>query len=294
MNKTYTKLANPYRIWLYILVFIPMIGLVALGFTNLTSSISFSNIGFTLENFDLFGEKSIVAGFRNSLTYASITTIVSMLFGYLTAYLVYRSNFANKFIIMTLVILPMWSNLILRIDALSNIMSENNILTSLIGFSPFSNMAGKPIAVVIGMVFTYVPFMILPIYTALEKIDNSLIEASADLGKTPFQTFLHVVLPLSLKGVVTGSIMVFLPTFSGFAIPKILSKGQIVFIGNIIETKFNYTIFNDGALLASTILLIIFGAILLLRRFDKEGETLLWQTFQKRVLKIMALRTVNG
>jgi spermidine/putrescine transport system permease protein len=252
-----------------------MIALVALGFTNLTSSISFNSLSFTLENFDMFGEKSILVGFRNSFTFASITTLVAFTIGYLTAYLVYRSNFNNKFGIMTLVILPMWSNLILRIDALANIMSENNILTSLIGFSPFSNINGTPLAVIIGMVFTYVPFMILPIYTALEKIDNSLIEASADLGKTPFQTFLHVVFPLSLKGVVTGSIMVFLPTFSGFAIPKILSKGRIVFIGNIIETKFNYTIFNDGALLASTILFLIFGAIVLLRRFDKEGETLL-------------------
>jgi spermidine/putrescine transport system permease protein len=275
MNSTYAKLANPYRIWLYVLVFIPMIALVALGFTNLTSSISFNSLSFTLENFDMFGEKSILVGFRNSFTFASITTLVAFVIGYLTAYLVYRSNFNNKFGIMTLVILPMWSNLILRIDALANIMSENNILTSLIGFSPFSNINGTPLAVIIGMVFTYVPFMILPIYTALEKIDNSLIEASADLGKTPFQTFLHVVFPLSLKGVVTGSIMVFLPTFSGFAIPKILSKGRIVFIGNIIETKFNYTIFNDGALLASTILFLIFGAIVLLRRFDKEGETLL-------------------
>ncbi|HLT00177.1 MAG TPA: hypothetical protein VK005_01655, partial [Acholeplasma sp.] len=91
----------------------------------------------------------------------------------------------------------------------------------------------------------------------------------------PLKTFLYVTFPLSFKGVVTGAIMVFLPTFSGFAIPKILSRGNMVFLGNIIETKFNYTIFNDGALLAASMLLIIFAAILLIRKFDKEGETLL-------------------
>src|SRR5690606_32945349 len=127
-----------------------------------------------------------------------------------------------------------------RIDGLANIMNENNILTDLIGFSPVANLIGTPTGILIGMVFTYVPFMILPIYTALEKIDPSLDEASSDLGLTPFKTFLFVTFPLSLKGVVTGAIMVFLPTFSGFAIPKILSQGNTIFLG--ILSKINLPI----------------------------------------------------
>lgn len=275
MNSQYRRLAIPYIIWLSVLVFIPMTGLVILGFTNLTSSIVFSNIQFTSENFSIFKEISIQTGFRNSLTFASMTTIISFFLGYALAYVIYKSKIRNKFMIMTLMILPMWSNLILRIDALANIMSENNLLVDLIGFSPLRNMIGTPAGVLFGMVFTYVPFMILPVYTALEKIDVSLDEASSDLGLTPLQTFFHVTFPLSVKGVVTGAIMVFLPTFSGFAIPKILSKGNMVFLGNIIENKFNYTVYNDGALLSASILVFIFLAMLLLRRFDKEGETLL-------------------
>lgn len=275
VNNAYRMLAKPYTVWLSILVFIPMLALIALGFTNMTSNISFDHIEITFENFAIFQEKSIVTGFSNSLMYATLTTVISFILGYLLAYIIYRSRFNNKFAIMTIMILPMWSNLILRIDGLANIMNENNILTDLIGFSPVANLIGTPTGILIGMVFTYVPFMILPIYTALEKIDPSLDEASSDLGLTPFKTFLFVTFPLSLKGVVTGAIMVFLPTFSGFAIPKILSQGNTIFLGNIIENKFTYTIYNDGALLAASILLFIFAAILLIRRFDKEGETLL-------------------
>src|SRR5690606_33990463 len=217
---SYKHLSKPYTIWIMVLVFIPMLALIVLGFTDMTSNISFSNINFTLENFDMFGEKSIVTAFSNSLTYAFLTTIISFIIGYLLAYIIYRSKFNNKFAIMTIMILPMWSNLILRIDALANIMNENNILVDLIGFSPLGGLIGTPTGIIIGMVFTYVPFMILPIYTALEKIDPSLDQASSDLGLTPLKTFLYVTFPLSFKGVITGAIMVFLPTFSGFAIPK--------------------------------------------------------------------------
>ncbi len=275
MNKQYRRLATPYIIWLSVLVFIPTLALILLGFTNLTSSIVISNVQLTFSNFSLFKEVSIRTGFRNSFIYASLTTIISFFLGYTLAYIIYKSKFKNKFMIMTLMILPMWSNLILRIDALANIMSENNILVEMIGFSPLRGLIGTPTGILIGMVFTYVPFMILPIYTALEKIEPALDEASSDLGLTPIKTFLFVTFPLSVKGVVTGAIMVFLPTFSGFAIPKILSKGNMIFLGNIIENKFNYTVYNDGALLSASILLFIFIAMFLLRKFDKEGETLL-------------------
>ncbi len=275
MHKQYKRLATPYMIWLYVLVFIPTLALIVLGFTNLTSSINFTNLDFTFSNFQIFLEKSTLTGFRNSLVYATLTTIISFILGYILAYTIYRSSFKNKFLVMTLMILPMWSNLILRIDGLANIMSENNILVDLIGFSPLRNLIGTPIGILFGMVFTYLPFMILPIYTALDKIEGALDEASSDLGLTPLQTFLHVTFPLSITGVVTGSIMVFLPTFSGFAIPKLLSRGNMIFLGNIIENKFNYTVYNYGALLSASILLFIFIAMILLRRFDKEGETLL-------------------
>ena len=125
------------------------------------------------------------------------------------------------------------------------------------------------------MVFTYLPFMVLPIYTSLEKIDPLLHEAALDLGLTETKKFWKVILPLASKGIVSGSIMVLLPCLSGFAIPKILGDGNILLIGNVIEQKFINMNYNQGAILAIVILIIILGAILIINKVDKEGETLI-------------------
>lgn len=275
MNKLYKRFALPYQIWLVILVFIPLIALLAIGFSNFNSSITLADFNLTFSNLHLLIESQTLVAYKNSFVFATITTLISFLLGYLVAYQIKQSKFKNKFVLLTIIILPMWSNLILRTESLLNIMEKNNILHSLIGFNLFGEIAGQPFAVLFGLVFTYMPFMILPIYTALEKIDDSLIEASNDLGLTPFMTFWKVTFPLSLKGVITGSIMVFLSTIAGFAVPKILGKGNIVFIGNIIDTKFLYTTYNDGSLLAIVILVFILGSLLIITKIDKEGETLL-------------------
>lgn len=275
MNKLFQGLAKPYQAWLIILVFVPLLAMIAIGMTNYNSSIAFSDLVVTFSHWDILFQSQTVIAFQNSLIYATLTTIFCLILGYFTAYQIKQSKIKNKFIVITIIILPMWSNLLLRTEALMNVMSENNIIKSILGFSLLGNTAGSGFAVLFGLVFTYLPFMILPIYAALEKIDVSVEEASVDLGLTPFKTFWKVVFPLSLRGVVTGSIMVFLPTLAGFAIPKILSRGNIVFIGNIIDNKFISTNYNHGSLLSVIILLFILGSILLLTRFDKEGETLL-------------------
>ena len=275
MNKSFSAFARPYQGWLLVLVFIPIIAMIVISLTNFNSSISFSDITFTLSNFSILTQPSTLVAFRNSIVYASLTTVIAFVLGYFLAYEIKKAKIKNKFVVLTIVILPMWSNLILRTEAMMNVMSENNIVKSILGFNLFGNISGTPLAVMIGLVFTYLPFMILPVYTALEKIDVNLEEAALDLGLTPFQKFWKVIFPLSLRGVVSGSIMVFLPTMAGFAIPKILSKGRIMFIGNIIDTKFIYTNYNHGALLSLVILVFILGSIFLLMKFDKEGETLL-------------------
>lgn len=277
MGKTFKVLAIPYQIWLYILVFIPLLAMLGIALSNYDSSVDLNQINVSLSHWRILAQSQNLIAFRNSVVFATATTLISFVLGYFVAYHIFQSKFKNKYIILTIVILPMWSNLILRVEALTNIMSENNILKSIFGFSPFGNIAGTPLAILIGLVFTYLPFMILPVYTALEKIDYALQEAALDLGLTPFKKFWKVIFPLSFKGVVTGSIMVFLPTLSGFAIPKFLGKGRFLFIGNVIENKLlSSTIFyNHGSLLAVVILIFILGSILLLTRFDKEGETLL-------------------
>ena len=273
MNQ-FKKLSIPYQVWLYILALAPMLVMVILSFLE-TEGVRFEGVIATFSNFQIFLEPSTLFAFRDSFLYAGIATVICIFLGYFIAYRVFRSNFKNKFTILTIIILPMWSNLLLRTESLGNILSENNIITSISGAKSSLDIKGTGLAVVIGLVFTYLPFMILPIYTALEKIEFSLEEAAADLGLTEFKTFRKVVLPLSMKGVITGSIMVFLPTFSGFVIPEIMSQGNINLIGNIIEQSFRNMNYNVGALLSIVILIVILGALLIINKVDKDGEMIL-------------------
>mgnify|MGYP000863907748 FL=1 len=277
MHEEFRKLAKPYLVWLYLLAVLPAVVMFGLIFLD-TEGVVIETPGITLENFLYLAEPSVLKAFYNSFKFAILTTLLSAVFGYIVAYKVFRSRFRNKFLILVILILPMWSNMLLRIEALGNILERHNIITDLlsrIGIHIGVNLKGTEAGVLIGLVSTYMPFMILPIYTALEKIDFSLEEAALDLGATGLQKFWKVVFPLSLKGVVTGGILVFLPSLSGFAIPYILGKGNIILIGNLIEQNFKEMNYNAGSLLASLILIVIFAALLAVNRIDKEGETLL-------------------
>ncbi|MDE5856408.1 MAG: ABC transporter permease, partial [Anaeroplasmataceae bacterium] len=206
--------------------------------------------------------------------YSILTTILCIFFGYLLAYSLYKSKLKNKYMILLLLILPMWTNVLLRINALASIFKPENILSDIFHI-PGLNIIGTDWAILLGMVFTYLPFIVLPIYTSLEKIDPFLEEAALDLGVTNFTKFWKVIVPLSAKGVVSGSMMVLLPCLSGFAIPKVLGAGNILLIGNIIEQSFINMSYNQGAVLAIIVLVIILGSILLINKIDKEGETLI-------------------
>ena len=267
------RLAKPYLYWLYIFACFPLCIMFVLMFLD-TEGIRLEGMSFTLANFDTLIQKSTIVAFFNSIKYSVLTTIICIFFGYLIAYSLYKSKIKNKYLILLLLILPMWTNVLLRINALASVFKENNIITDILGFGGI-NIIGTDLAIILGMVFTYLPFIVLPIYTSLEKIDPSLHEAAMDLGVTEFTEFWKVTVPLSLRGVVSGSIMLLLPCLSGFAIPKILGEGNILLIGNIIEQSFINMSYNIGSVLAIVVLIIILGAILLVNKFDKEGETLL-------------------
>lgn len=276
-------LAKPYEYWLYLLAILPMFMMFILMFFS-SEGISLDEITFQgFNNFQLFGEKSIVIAFGNSIKFSLLTTVICLILGYNVAYNLYRSKFKHKYLILLLLILPMWSNILIRILALRNIMQPNNIITSFLEYLfdletnslVFPNLLGGNLAILIGCVLTYLPYVILPIYTALEKIDPSLIEASSDLGMTEFTTFWKVTFPLTLKGITSGTIMVLLPCLSGFAIPTILGNGNILLIGNIIEQYFNNMNYNNGSILAIIILILILGSIAIINKVDKEGETLI-------------------
>ena len=267
------RLSKPYFWCLYIFACFPVLIMVFLMFVD-TEGIRLDEMEFTMYNFTLLSNQSVLIAFYNSLKYSLLTTLLCIFFGYLLAYTLFKSNLKNKYLILLLLILPMWTNILLRITALANIFKPNNILTDLLGI-PGLNIIGTDWAILLGMVFTYLPFIVLPIYTSLEKIDPSLEEAANDLGVTDFTKFWKVIVPLSLKGVFSGSLMVFLPCLSGFAIPKVLGEGKILLIGNIIEQNFINMSYNYGAVLAVLILIIILGAIAVINKIDKEGEMLL-------------------
>lgn len=277
MNESFKKLAKPYQIWLYILALFPVVIMFGLMFFS-TEGISFDEASFKLGNFSYLLEVATLQALGNSFIYAFITTFLTIILGYMVAYRIFRSRLTNKFIILVILILPMWSNLLLRTQALGNIMEPNNILSDLfgrIGINLSINILGKPIGVLVGLTITYLPFMVLPIYTSLEKIDFALEEAALDLGATELQKFWKVVFPLSIKGIITGSILVFLPSLSGFAIPEILGKSNILFIGNLIEQAFRNMRYYEGSIYAIIILIIIFAALMIINKVDKEGEILL-------------------
>ncbi len=277
VEQKFSRLAKPYVVWLYILALLPALLMFLLIFVD-NEGIDLSDASLTFKNFAQLLESSTIIAFLNSITLSVLSTFICAVLGYVVAYKLFKSRIKNKFIVLTIIILPMWANVLLRIEALGNIMEPNNIMTYLlakIGINIHINIRGTYFAVLIGLVFTYLPFMILPIYTALEKVDVSLEEAALDLGLTNMQKFWKVIFPLSFKGVITGSIMVLLPCLSGFAIPEILGKGNILMIGNVIEQMFKAMNYNIGSMIAIIILFIITGSILVVNKFDKEGETLI-------------------
>ncbi len=267
------RMARPYLFWLYLLALVPVLVMIFLMFVD-SEGISIGGMEATITNFTILTEKSTLVAFLNSIKYAVLTTAICIFFGVLIAYSLYKSKIKNKYLVLLLLILPMWTNFLLRINALASVFKSENILSSLFGVS-FPSIIGTDLAIILGMVFTYLPFMVLPIYTSLEKIDPLLHEAALDLGLTDTKKFWKVILPLASKGIVSGSIMVLLPCLSGFAIPKILGDGNILLIGNIIEQKFINMNYNQGSILAIVILIIILGSILIINKVDKEGETLI-------------------
>ena len=278
MNKKFARLSTPYLYWLYILALFPALFMFVLMFLDIPEGLDISGgLKFTLENFKQLSEPSTLIAFGNSFLYAFITTILSIVFGYLVAFRLFRSKFKNKFLVLVILILPMWTNILLRTESLAGFLNSNgNVVLSLLGIkSAEFDLLGTPFAVIFGLFVTYVPFMVMPIFNSLEKIDKSIEEAALDLGLTETQKFFKVILPMSSKGIVTGSIMVFLPCLSGFAIPEILGRGNIVLIGNVIEASFKNMSYTIGSLLAVIILVVILLSIFIVSKIDKEGETLL-------------------
>lgn len=255
---------------------LPLIAMIILSFAN-TEGLDFSTFEFSFENIkNLFSSEYLIA-FWNSIKIAAITTFICFLIGYPVAYIISTSKIKHKMALIMVIILPMWSNMLLRIMALEKVFTSKFIIDVLkIGGDSGMGLNGTMFAVIFGSVMMYLPFMILPIFTTLEKMDKSLIEASNDLGLGRVKTFIKTIFPLSMKGVFSGVIMVFLPSATGFVVTERLGAGKIIMIGNIIEQMFKKTFnYNMGSLLSLFVLIIIMGSLILISKTDKDGETLL-------------------
>lgn len=237
--KRFSQLAVPYIVWALMMLVLPMALIAMYSFMRQGNAIiSFS---FTLEHYQkFFTDPDFLLILWRSLVIAIKTTIICLILGYPAAYYIARSSEKVQNILVLCITIPMWINMLVRTYAWIGLLSEGGIIQKILSIFGLGNveLLYTQGAVLLGMVYNFLPFMILQINTALCKMDHSLLEASADLGADKAQTFLRVTLPLSLPGVINGITLVFLPAVSSFFIPKLLGGGQYFLIGNLIENQF--------------------------------------------------------
>ena len=272
--KQFRNMVYPYVAWIAVMIVAPMLMIVLYAFTTAGNDVT--TIRFTLDNFArFFSDQVFLDVLWRSLFIAVITTIICVLVGYPIAYAIaQRSEKSNMFWVLVIT-MPPWINMMVRTYAWVGILQDGGLINSLLGLfgiGPFKMMY-TTFAVVLGMVYNFIPFMILQINTSLCKMDHSLLEASADLGANKVQTFLRVTFPLSLSGVISGIALVFLPAVSSFFIPKLLGGGQFFLIGNVIENQF-ITVgeWNFGSAISMIMAVIMMLCMYLIRRVDEHNS----------------------
>ncbi len=270
--KNFKSMVYPYIIWSVIMVVLPMLMIVMYAFTKEGNSVM--NIRFTLDNFAYFFEdKVFIDVLKRSLVIAVSTTLICILVGYPTAYIMAKLKPKSQMIMVLMITLPTWINMLVRTYAWRGILDKNGLINTILaafGISPVK-LLETTFAVVLGMVYNFIPFMILQIYTALSKMDESYVQAANDLGANKVQAFLKVTLPLSVPGIISGITLVFLPAVSSFFIPKLLGGGQYVLIGNVIETQFLTTgNWGFGSAISLIMAIIIIIAMAIARHIDKR------------------------
>jgi spermidine/putrescine transport system permease protein len=278
-RKSNSYLASPYIIWSMIFIVIPLLLIIFFGFTKEVNG----HYVFSLENFQRLMDPIYFKVFIRSLWLALVSTFLCILVGYPTAYIISKVKASKQGILILLFILPMWMNFLLRTYAWMAILGKNGIINTLLSSLGFGhiNILYTDAAVLLGMVYNFLPFMVLPIYTILSKMDKDLINAARDLGANGFQVFTKVIFPLSLPGVVSGITMVFMPAVTTFAISRLLGGGKFMLIGDLIEQQFTVVgDWNFGSAISIFMMIIILISMAVMSRFedesDKEGGGLLF------------------
>lgn len=272
--KRFSQLAAPYVVWVALMILLPMLLILFYAFTDSGNGVV--NFTFTLDHFiRFFTDHDFLLILWRSLVIAFKTTVICILLGYPIAYFIARSSDRVRNILVLVITLPTWINMLVRTYAWIGILTQGGMLSNILGFFGLgeTELLYTESAVLIGMVYNFIPFMILQINTSLCKMDHSLLEASADLGANRVQTFWRVTFPLSLSGVISGIALVFLPAVSSFFIPKLLGGGQFFLIGNVIENQF-ITVgeWNFGSAISMIMAAIMMLCMYLIRRVDEHNS----------------------
>ncbi len=258
--------AAPHILWAVMFIVAPMIFVLYFAFTDAEGNFSFSNIASLTQ----YGNVFVL-----SIAFALIATVVCLLIGYPLAYFMSRQSPRAQKILMVLVMLPMWCNLLIRTYALMALLDNGGLLNSLLdklGLGRLS-IVGTNFGVILGMIYDFLPYMVLPIFTAMTKLDKRYIEASHDLGCNGFQTMTRVVMPLTVSGVISGITMVFVPSISTFYISQKLGAGKIDLVGDTIERLFqNPSTYNVGAAISLVMMVLIIISVRIMNHFSDDDD----------------------
>lgn len=274
------KYSIPYFFWLLIFVVMPLVLITLMAFSQ-GDMMNISTFTFSLDNFVRFFEKTYLSILKNSLALAAVSTVLCFIIGYPAAFIISRQREKLQNILILLFVIPMWMNFLLRTYAWLSLLGNNGLINKffgLIGLGPFDIIYNNK-AILLGMVYNFLPYMVLPIYTVLNKMDHSLIEAARDLGASEKEVFTKVIFPLSLAGVGSGVIMVFIPALSTFVISSLLGGNKAMLIGNVIEQQFRFTgDWHFGSAISMILVFLMFIWIIVSSKLniDRESEGGLW------------------
>lgn len=260
-------LSAPYTIWMIIFIIVPVFLVAYFALTDKSGA-------FTLDNIINVGQYSNV--FLRSIWLGLIATIISLVLGYPVAYIISRVSEKRQNVMIMLIMLPMWTSFLLRTYAWMTLLEDNGIINNVLSMLGFSRlrMINTGGAVILGMVYNYIPYMILPLYSSLTKMDPSVIEAAQDLGANSRQVFFKVTVPMSMPGIISGVTMVFVPAVSTFIISKMLGGGSNLLIGDLIDMQFLGSAYNPnlGSAISLVLMIIILICIGIMNQFDDDDE----------------------
>ena len=266
--KSRKLLSGPYLFWAVSFIIIPLLMILYYGLTDKSGN-------FTLMNLAQITTQENLKALGLALLLSFVSTLICLILAYPLAMILSEKNVNQTSFIVLIFILPMWMNFLLRTLAWQNLLEKNGVINMILHFFhlPDLTLINTPGAIILGMVYNFLPFMVLQIYNVLSKIDKDVIFAARDLGANSLQTFSKIILPLSVPGIISGITMVFVPSLTTFVISDLLGGSKILLIGNVIEQEFKQgSNWNTGSGLSLVLMIFIIASMAMIAKYDKEGE----------------------